>query len=332
MLRRSSINQKQRLLHSWRNRWRSLLLLGFLAGYLLLLSWLFWGSAAAIWLTAILGMLLLFMPDSSPQLLMRLCRARPLNRWQAPELYQLVEQLALRAELATVPQLYLLPMRQSNAMAVGSSDKSAIAISEGLLRFLDRRELAGVLAHEISHLRNGDIRVMQLAELASRVTNSLSLFGLALLLLNLPLVLFSDYGVNWTLFLLLLFAPQLNALAQLGLSRVREYSADLGAATLTGDPQGLASALQKIERQSNGIWGRLLPGYTVPHWLRTHPPTRERIRRLLELSLSQRTASVWQVAPERRPQTILQPVKIVSVSPYYGRQSRAVGCSRRWYD
>jgi len=332
MLRRSSINPKQRLLHSWRNRWHSLLLLGFLAGYLLLLSWLFWGSAAAIWLTAILGMLLLFMPDSSPQLLMRLYRARPLNRWQAPELYQQVEQLAQWAELASVPQLYLLPMRQSNAMAVGSSDKSVIAISAGLLRLLDRRELAGVLAHEISHLRNGDIRVMQLAELASRVTNSLSLFGLALLLLNLPLVLFSDYGVNWALLLLLLFAPQFNALAQLGLSRVREYSADLGAATLTGDPQGLASALQKIEQQSNGVWGRLLPGYSVPHWLRTHPPTRERIRRLQELSLPQRTASVWRVEPERRPQTILQPVKIVSVNPYYGRHCRAAGRSWRWYD
>lgn len=309
-----------------------MLLLGFLAGYLLLVSWLFWGSAAAFWLAAVFGTLLLFMPDSSPLLLMRIYRARPLNRWQAPELHQVVAQLAQRAELETVPQLYLLPMRQPNALAVGRSENSVIGVSEGLLRLLDRRELAGVLAHEISHLRNGDIRVMQLAELASRVTNSLSLFGLVLLLLNLPRVLFSGYGVDWALMLLLLFAPQFNALAQLGLSRVREYSADLGAATLTGDPQGLASALQKIERQSSGFWGRLLPGYSIPHWLRTHPPTRERVKRLLDLSVPQRSAPVWRLEPDRRPQTGLQPVKVISVQPYYGWRRRDSGRGDRWYD
>lgn len=330
MLRRSSINQKQRWLHSWRNRWHSLLLLGFLAGYLLLLSWLFWGSAAAVWLTVMLGMLLLLMPDPSPQLLMRLYRARPLTDWQAPELHQLTAQLAQRAELGTVPQLFLLPMRQPNAMAVGRSDNSVIGISEGLLRHLNQRELAGVLAHEMSHLRNGDIRVMQLAELASRVTNSLSLLGIILLLLSLPLVLFSNYGVNWTLLLPLLFAPQLNALAQLGLSRVREYSADLGAATLTEDPQGLISALQKIERQCSGFWGLLLPTSSAPHWLRTHPPTGERVRRLLDLSAPQRTSPVWRGDAERRPQATLQPVNVVSIHPFDGWCSRTRG--RRWYD
>ncbi len=113
---------------------------------------------------------------------------------------------------------------------------------------------------------------MQLAELAARLTRVLSLFGQVLLLLNLPLLLFTDQIINWGPVLILIFAPQISTLVQLGLSRVREFNADLGAAALTDDPQGLASALQKIERHSNSFIRRLLPIASLPHWLRTHPP------------------------------------------------------------
>jgi len=310
MLRRSSINNSERFRHRWRNLLQTALLLAFLGGYLMLLGWLIWGSAVTLWLLAIIAVALLA-PAGSPQLLMKLSGARPLNRLEAPELFQLTEQLAARADLEKIPELYYLPMRQPNAMAVGSRNEPIIGVSAGLLQLLSRRELSGVLAHEVSHLRHGDLRVMQLAELASRLTGSLSWFGLVLLLLNLPLVLFGGQSVNWLLVALLFFAPQLSFLAQLGLSRVREYQADLGAVTLTKDPAGLASALQKIDRQLGGIFHYLLPGQVAPHWLRTHPPTRERIRRLQQLTGM--ANEVWQ-QPRFDPVVRPTPVRLIQMS------------------
>jgi len=94
------------------------------------------------------------------------------------------------------------------------------------------------------------------------------------------------WGCRTLIVLLLIFAPQLAVLAQLGLSRTREYDADLNAAALTGDPEGLASALVKIEGRQRRLLDLLLPGWGLPEpsWLRTHPPTEERIRRLLALA------------------------------------------------
>lgn len=331
MFRRSSIDRNQWFRHCWQNRLQTALLLIFLGGYLLLLGGLIWGSAAAIWLPAVIGGLLLLAPTGSPHLLMKLSGARPVSRLQAPELYRTVETLAQRAELETMPALYSLPTRQPNALAVGSREEPIIGISNGLLQLLNQRELAGVLAHEISHLRNGDLRVMQLAELVSRLTNSLSLFGQILLLLNLPLLLFSEQSINWLPVLILIFAPQVSTLAQLGLSRVREFNADLGAAALTGDPHGLAVALQKIERQVSGFFRRLLPVYYMPNWLRTHPATSERVRRLLELNGSSRELPSWRVHPAYCPPIIPQPAKVIQMSPKPGRQ-RAIYQNRRWYD
>ena len=313
MSRRSSINMSERFRHSWRNLFQTVLLLTFLGGYLMLLGWLIWGSAVTLWLMALAAVTLL-VPAGSPQLLMKLSGARPLSRFEAPELYLLTEQLAERADLEKVPALYYLPMRQPNAMAVGSRNEPIIGISAGLLQLLNQRELAGVLAHEVSHLKHGDLRVMQLAELANRLTGSLSWFGLILLLLNLPLVLFTEQTINWLLVALLLFAPQLSMLAQLSLSRVREYQADLGAATLTDDPVGLASALQKIDQQVRGIFHYLLPGQTAPHWLRTHPPTRERVRRLQKLSGM--AGDVWQ---QPRFEAVVRPTPIRMVKMFHPR-------------
>jgi heat shock protein HtpX len=173
-----------------------------------------------------------------------------------------------------------------NAFAVGSPEHSAIGITAGLLRGLDRRELAGVLAHEISHIRRRDTWVMSLADLITRATHGLSVIGQVLLLLNFPLLLMGALTVPWTAVLLLILAPTLSGLLQLALSRAREYDADLGAVELTGDPRGLASALGRLERLNAGWIERIfLPGRRVPDpsLLRTHPSTAERIRRLHEL-------------------------------------------------
>jgi Zn-dependent protease with chaperone function len=254
-----------------------------MAGFLALLGHLIWGPEGMLQLLFFGVILALLNPVASPWLVLRLYRARPLRPTEAPELYAAVTELARRAELLAVPSLYYVPSQMVNAFAVGSRREAAVAVTDGLLRALSLREIIGVLAHELSHIRNNDLRVMGLADLMSRLTNMLSLFGQLLLFVNLPLMLAPGVQVSWWAILLLIFAPHLSLLAQLGLSRTREYDADLNAAALTGDPEGLASALAKIERRQRRLLDFLFPGRGLPEpsWLRTHPPTEERIRRLL---------------------------------------------------
>jgi heat shock protein HtpX len=127
---------------------------------------------------------------------------------------------------------------------------------------------------------------MTLADLVSRITHALSLVGQLLVLINLPLFLLNEATLSWLAILLLIFAPTLSALLQLALSRTREFDADLSAVDLTGDPQGLASALIKLEQQGGFLERLLMPGRhdPEPSLLRTHPRTEERIQRLLSLS------------------------------------------------
>jgi len=188
-----------------------------------------------------------------------------------------------------MPRLYYIPDRMMNAFAVGSRDEAAIGLTEGLLRHLNRRELVGVLAHEISHIRHNDMRVMSVAALISHLTSLFSSFGQLLLFLNLPLLLFGRTTISWFAILLLLAAPLLSSLLQLALSRTREFEADLGAAHLTGDPEGLASALQKMAYYQDNLLKRIfMPGYKAPDpsLFRTHPKTDERVNRLRQLVVS----------------------------------------------
>ncbi len=170
---------------------------------------------------------------------------------------------------------------------MGSRADPAIAVTEGLIRSLDARELAGVLAHETSHIANNDMRIMALADTVTRMTHLLSMLGVLLAVLSLPLALFGLGFVSPWALLLLVAAPAVSALMQMALSRTREYLADLEAARLTGDPVGLASALGRLERQTMAPWRLLIGGGygagSDASLLRTHPATVERIRRLGEL-------------------------------------------------
>ena len=272
--------------HSQRNFWHSALLLLGMAGFIALLGWLLAGSGGLLLL--LFGGLLLWglRRSISPLTVMRLYRARPLMPQQFPALWQLLQQLSQRAGLTQVPQLFLLPGSLLNAFTIGSQQRPLIAITEGALQQLDWRELAGILAHEISHIRSNDLQVMALADALSRGTSLLATMGQLLLLLNLPLIMLGFASINWWAILLLLVAPTLSVLAQLALSRAREYEADLNAVQLTGDADGLASALVQIERQQQSWLQRLLLPESVmslPSALRTHPQTRERILRLQAL-------------------------------------------------
>jgi heat shock protein HtpX len=207
-----------------------------------------------------------------------------------PEVHDVMRKLTARADLPSVPSLYYVPSQMMNAFAVGKPEDSAIAVTDGLLRGLTLRQLAGVLAHEVSHIRSGDLRVMALADVLNRMTSFMSTFGLFGLIFSIPANLAAGIQIPWLGFVLLLAAPTLGGLLQLALSRAREYDADLDAASLTGDPEGLALALQTLERQQGALWENIvLPGGRSPHpsLLRSHPKTEDRVARLLALRKDQ---------------------------------------------
>ena len=272
--------------HRWLNRLQTALLVLTLPGIAAVAGSLLLGDGG-LWLAlAAAGFTLLLEPAAASGLTLRLYGARPLHPDEAPDLWAVLRELAARAGLPAVPVPHYVPSGVVNAFATGSKHHAAIALTDGLLRSLTPRELTGVLGHEIAHIANEDLRVMGLADSISRLTHLLALLGQLAIVLSLPALLLGVAEVNWPALLLLAVAPQLALLAQLGLSRVREFDADRLAAELTGDPHGLASALAKIERVSRSWRAWLLPGWgnPEPSWLRTHPATAERIERLLELA------------------------------------------------
>jgi len=258
-------------------------------GMILLVSFLGWsiGGAQGLKLLLFMGIfMLLVSPRLSPHIILRLYGAQPLHAKGVPRLYSALEELTRRANLPDLPGLYYVPSRMLNAFTMGKRSQAVIALTDGLMRTLDLRELIGVLAHEISHVRNNDLWIMNLSDIVSRVTSVFSMVGQFLLFLNLPMLLLSGYGIPWLPILILIFAPTLTVFMQLALSRTREFDADLEAASLTGDPEGLASALAKMERYQGGFLRRIFfPGHRNPHpsVLRTHPETEERVKRLLSL-------------------------------------------------
>jgi heat shock protein HtpX len=278
--------------HKLRNTLHSLLLVGGLGLVTGFCAWLVWGGMGVAVTLAAVGLTYAFAPRLSPGLLMRLYRARPVEERQggrSVQILRVVDALADRAELAEAPRIYIIPSMTLNAFAAGTPDKAVIGITEGLLNRLELRELAGVLAHEISHIRNGDLAIMGLADALTRFAQLLAYLAVLLALLNLPAFLLGDSEIPLIALVLLYLAPTAGSLIQLALSRTREFDADLEAASLTGDPEALVSALQKLERYHGHFWEDMrlpVPGRRIPQpsLLRSHPRTEDRIARLKALS------------------------------------------------
>ncbi len=231
-------------------------------------------------------------PLMAPHLILGVRGGRPLSPQEAPALHQMVRSLSRQAGLEGTPRLYFLPGEVMNAFTMGSGRHTVVGITHALLRGLRQDEVAGVLAHEIAHIRNQDTRVMGFAALLSQLIQGLSLIGQLLLILNLPLILAGHQIIGLGGVLLLILMPYAGLLIQLALSRSREYLADADAAALMGSPRPLSSALASIEQHNHGRRRRLLlrwPGARPADnvMLRTHPPTRERIRRLLAIERTQ---------------------------------------------
>jgi heat shock protein HtpX len=240
--------------------------------------------------------------------------AQPLPYEEAPWLHHMVERLAARAGMPT-PKVYLLPTHTPNAFATGRSPShAAVAVTAGLVELLDRRELEGVLAHEIAHVRNRDTLIgtvaATLAGVISYAAQMAFFWGGAMLGGRSD----DDEGGGLADALsslgLLLVAPIAATLLQLAVSRSREYGADATGAQLCGDPDALASALMKLERgaqlmpydrapaTSHLFIVNPLSGGGVMALFSTHPPIPERVRRLRELDAAHGTRAPrgWQRA------------------------------------
>ncbi len=280
------LDEEQRRRARTRNIAQTFVLVGGIGAVTALSAYTLFGRPGIVWGLLLVGFFVLVGPRVAPEAILRMFNARPIDPLRGGDLYRLVRALSERAGLTALPRLYVIPSAALNAFAVGEPSRYSLAVTEGLIRRLDARELAGVIAHEITHVRNNDIWVMSLADMLSRLTRGMSFAALFIVFLSLPAALIAGKAMPWAAVALLYFAPALSSLLQLALSRSREYDADLGAAALTGDPEGIALALAKLERCQGRLWEDiLLPGRRValPSVLRTHPETPERIARLMAL-------------------------------------------------
>ncbi len=271
--------------HASANIFQAALLLIAFGSLVGLASWPLFGLASLlIAVVAVLAVAALAL-QAPPQAAMWFYGARHHKQRSLDQVDALAVDLAHRAALARPPALYVVPSTMLSAFTVGSAQRSAIALTETLLRRLTMREIAAILAHEISHVCLGDLPVLGIADMVTRFAQALYYLGLGLAALNLWRLITGDDLVPWLTIVLLVLAPALMNLLQLSLSRKREFAADRAAALITGDPMGLASAITRLEVSPGAPWEDLLPPVParkvpLPSLLRFPPPAERRIARL----------------------------------------------------
>jgi len=231
----------------------------------------------------------------SDKLVLRMYNAQEVDGQSAPQFYRMIQELAQRAQIP-MPRVYLINEDAPNAFATGRNpDHAAVAATTGILRTLSERELRGVMAHELAHVRHRDILIS---------TISATMAGAISMLANFAMIFGGrdDEGrpVNPVVsILVMILAPLAASLIQMAISRAREFEADRGGAEISGDPQALASALQKIHRIAQGVPLETaerhpetaqmmimnpLRGGGIAGLFSTHPSTEERVERLLDMA------------------------------------------------
>jgi heat shock protein HtpX len=230
----------------------------------------------------------------SDRLVLAMHRAQPVTRDQAPQLYEILERLTARAGLP-MPRVYVLPEEAPNAFATGRDPRhAAVAVTHGILRLLNAEELEGVLAHELSHVRNRDILIGSVAATLAAAVMVIAHMARWAAIFGTGSRENRDGASPITLLATAILAPIAATLIQLAVSRSREFQADASGAEMTRNPYGLANALQKLESASQRI-PMLTAGTTSNHLFivkpfsgqalaglfSTHPPIQERVRRLL---------------------------------------------------
>ncbi len=196
-------------------------------------------------------------------------------------LNKIVARLSKKANLSVEPVLFYDYSLKLNVYTIKHEDRSAIVLSRGLMNILDYNELMGILAHEIAHIQNSDMNILQTASYIKRIAGHLFLFGQILLLINIILTISSQSFIPWLLILLLIGFSVIAYLTGKAIIRKRKYQADSVAVLLTGDYEGLISGLKKIKERTP-FWEFLLAFYdfSKSEILKEHPDINKRIRKL----------------------------------------------------
>jgi len=284
------------------------LLMGLFLIFIIGLGWLFsyiLKSSLILVIAVLVSFLLnIFSYWFSDKVVLSLTKAKPIKKEQNPELYRIVENLCLSAGLP-LPKIYIIPEQQPNAFATGRNEKHAVvAVTKGLLERLERVEIEGVIAHELSHIKNKDILLQTVVVILAGMIALASHWFLRI-------SFWGGFGrrdsrdtTGNLLFLVgvisALLAPLAATLIKLAISRKREFLADASGALLTRYPEGLARALEKISKDetpmkiaspatSHLFIASPFKGEQKTDWLTrlfsTHPPVQERIRLLREMEV-----------------------------------------------
>ena len=231
----------------------------------------------------------------SDKLVLKMYNAQQVDETSAPQFYRMVAELAQRAQLP-MPKVYLIEEDAPNAFATGRNpENAAVAATTGILRVLTERELRGVMAHELAHVRHRDILISTVSATMAGAISMLANFAMFFGGRN-----NEGRSSNPVVGLLVMFlAPIAAGLIQMAISRAREFEADRGGAEISGDPQALASALQKIHRYAQGIPMQAaerhpetaqmmimnpLSAGGLRGMFSTHPSTEERVQRLMAMA------------------------------------------------
>ncbi len=284
------------------NQLKTLLLMAVLTVLVVLLGGLIAGEQGLIYALIIATAMNIFAYWFSDRVAISMTRSRPLSEGEAPVVYRALRELTHHADIP-MPRVYLMPTDQPNAFATGRNpDRAVVAVTSGLLNMLDYEELKGVLSHELAHVRNRDILISTIVAVMAGTlmfVSRLGMWGMA----------FGGGGgrrrnesggvLALIRLLALILAPLAALLIQMSISRTREYGADALGARISKNPQGLASALEKMdhyarqrpllelnEAASHMFIVNPLSAEGLSTLFSTHPPIRERISRLRQMNLS----------------------------------------------
>jgi heat shock protein HtpX len=267
---------------------RTTILLATLTGLFVVIGFAIGGAQTALLFLGIGAIFNLGAYWFSDKIALKMSGAKPISEEEAPRLYQMVRELTTRAGLP-MPSLHLIPQEQPNAFATGRSpDRSAVAVTQGILKLLSEDELRGVIAHELAHIRNRDVLIQSVA---ATIAGAITYLGYMLLWFGGDDE--SPIGLIGSLAMVLL-APIAATIIQLAISRQREFSADATGADICGNPESLASALLRLEEGAKAIPMHVNqaaePLYIVKPihggfagLFSTHPPIEERVKRLRQM-------------------------------------------------
>ncbi len=278
------------------NNLKTTVLLAAMTGLLLAVGQLWRGQQGLIFALVVAGVMNLGTYFFSDKIAIAMAGAQPVSRQEGPRIYQIVERLAAKANIP-VPKIYLIPTDSPNAFATGRNPSHAsVAVTRGILEICTDEEIEGVLAHELGHVKNRDI-------LTSAVVATIA--GAITLIARMVYwgELFGGFGGGrdndrrggaFSALAMMILAPFAAMLIQLAISRSREYEADHTGAEITGNPHGLARALEKIDQWSKRVPMQVSPsmahlficqplttGAVFSSLFSTHPPMRKRIERLI---------------------------------------------------